>query len=544
MSVPTGQTVHSAAEADLTGRKLGDYVVLRRLGRGAMAEVYLAEQSSLRRQVALKVLKPDRANDEIYVRRFHQEAQAAAGLVHAHIVQIYEVGQIDGWHYIAQEYVQGQNLGQLIARSGPTDVRLALAILRQAAAALHKASEQRIVHRDIKPENILLTRSGEVKVADFGLARVVGQEQGLHLTQAGVTLGTPLYMSPEQVEGKSLDPRSDIYSLGVTCYHLLTGRPPFRADTALALAVQHLRTPPEPLAELRPDLPADLCRIVHKMLEKDPRARFQSAADLLRELRTLAQDLGDDGQWPEGLDLWPAGEAGSAISPLAATARLDVLMKTAAVPVQKRRTRWPLLLAIAALFAGGAALGWSMRTPGLDDFSVVPLNIPRKDNVREQYGYAMFMDDPAREEAAWRAVIDYFRDPSPDGLLFQRRAKQQLARLYLRSDRYDQALPLLGELAELGESEPQFVAFGLAGQCAVHYRQDNHKQALEHLRALEPVREHLDTEMRRMIDIIVRNLRSRLDKEDAHKWDRWLESIPGQQPSADAQRASSDRSMS
>jgi serine/threonine-protein kinase len=218
--------------ADLVGKKLKDYRILRRLGRGAMAEVYLAQQESLNRYVALKVLNEELARDPAYVRRFHHEARAAAALVHASIIQIYEVGEADGVHYIAQEYVPGRNLGEIIRSQGAIQPRLALDILRQVTAALAKAESEGIVHRDIKPENIMLSRSGEVKVADFGLARVQG-DGGVNLTQVGVTMGTPLYMSPEQIEGGEIDSRSDIYSLGVTAYHMLTGSPPFTWDSPL-----------------------------------------------------------------------------------------------------------------------------------------------------------------------------------------------------------------------------------------------------------------------------------------------------------------------
>ena len=185
--------------------------------------MYLAEQGSLRRQVAFKVLREALAKEEHYVRRFHNEAQAAAALVHANIVQIYEVGCLEGVHFIAQEYVAGKNLMQLLVRRGPLDIKLAVNILRQVAAALHRAGLRGVTHRDIKPENILLTSAGEVKVADFGLARVTSSDGKVDLTQVGVTMGTPLFMSPEQIEGGSIDPRSDLYSLGVTAYQMLTG---------------------------------------------------------------------------------------------------------------------------------------------------------------------------------------------------------------------------------------------------------------------------------------------------------------------------------
>src|SRR6478609_9137506 len=235
-----------------------------------MAEVYLAQQISLGRQVAFKVLNEDLARDPNYVRRFNHEARAAAALVHAGIVQIYEVGEDQGVHYIVQEYVPGRNLGEVARSSGSLSPQLTLDILRQVTAALCKAADRNIVHRDIKPENIMLAKSGEVKVADFGLARIGAGDEALKLTQVGITMGTPLYMSPEQVEGRQLDPRSDIYSLGVTCYHMLAGKPPFRGDTALSVALQHVRTQPERLENLRPDLPPALSRIVHNMLSKDP----------------------------------------------------------------------------------------------------------------------------------------------------------------------------------------------------------------------------------------------------------------------------------
>src|SRR5215216_2384235 len=189
-----------ATDGDLTGRELGDYRVLRRLGAGGMAEVYLAEQRSLGRQVALKVLQAALARDSSYVLRFQHEARAAASLVHANIVQIYEVGQSGGVHFIAQEYVRGKNLGEVLKREAALNPRLVLDVLRQVAAALCKAAEAGIVHRDLKPENILLSHSGEVKVADFGLARMESVDAKT-LTQVGVAMGTPLYMSPEQIEG-------------------------------------------------------------------------------------------------------------------------------------------------------------------------------------------------------------------------------------------------------------------------------------------------------------------------------------------------------
>ena len=279
------------AHPDLTGRTLGDYQIIRRLGHGAMAVVYLAEQQSLRRQVAFKVLKGDLADDVTYVKRFQLEAQSAAALVHPHIVQIYDVGCIDGVHFIAQEFVPGGNLRDQIKRLGPLPARRAIHVMEQVASALAIAADRGIVHRDIKPENILLTTDDEVKVADFGLARQLREGAAVDLTQVGVTMGTPLYMSPEQIEGKPLDSRSDIYSFGVTCYHMLAGKPPFEGETSLAVAVQHLERAAEPLASHRPDLPPDVCRAVHRMLEKAPHDRFRSPDEIVRAVRRFS--LGD-----------------------------------------------------------------------------------------------------------------------------------------------------------------------------------------------------------------------------------------------------------
>src|SRR4029450_4788747 len=166
-------------------------------------------------------------------------------------------GESDGLRFMVLEFVDGRNLRDYLARKGPPDLPVTLSVMRQVALALQKAHEEGIVHRDIKPENILVTRKVEVKVTDFGLSRFfTGAAQAVNLTQSGITLGTPLSMPPEQVQGKPVDHRSDIYSLGVTCYHLLTGEPPFRGATAFDVALKHVQDQPRPLAELRPDLPA------------------------------------------------------------------------------------------------------------------------------------------------------------------------------------------------------------------------------------------------------------------------------------------------
>ena len=271
--------------ADLTEKKLGEFQLLRPLGSGGMADVYLAEQTTLQRYVAVKVMKPALMahSGQDMVARFKQEAMMAAGLNHPNIVQVYTIGQEDGLHFIAQEFVQGKDLATILKGRGKPDIASALHVMRQVASALKASGHAGIVHRDIKPENIMVTKKGEVKVADFGLAQL-GES---NTEKKGVTMGTPLYMSPEQVSGRELDPRSDVYSFGVTAYQLLCGETPFKGNTPVAIAMQHLKNSPPPLKEKNPALPDVLCRLVHRMMAKRRSLRYQSADEVLEDLKKL-----------------------------------------------------------------------------------------------------------------------------------------------------------------------------------------------------------------------------------------------------------------
>jgi serine/threonine-protein kinase len=349
-----------------------------------MGQVYLAEQLSLKRKVALKILRPDLAANPASLQRFKAEAEAVAKVTHANIIQVYAIGEIDGLPYIALEYVEGRNLKDFVSKKGPPETLLAVSIMRQTAAALQRAGEAGIVHRDIKPENILLTRKGEVKVADFGLSRCLDGDKPLNLTQSGVTMGTPLYMSPEQVEGKPLDSRTDIYSLGVTCYFMLAGRPPFEGATAFEVAMKHARDEPPPLASIRPDLPEALCGVVHKMLAKDPAQRYQTGKELLRDLARVRERLA-------GQTLLVA-RASLAMDdpPAAATSALPAGATTAPMPRPSRRIAWlvALALSVALAAAAGGAAAWLRRptaetppaptAPGADatatDEDLLPVN--------------------------------------------------------------------------------------------------------------------------------------------------------------------------
>ena len=271
--------------SDLTGRTLGGYRFLHKLGSGGMADVYLAEQFSLNRRVAVKVLRPATLLHAEAVDRFAQEARAAAALIHGNIVQIHEVGCIEGVHFLAEEFVAGPSLRAWLKEQGPLGAEAVLSLLMQVAAALECAESGGVVHRDIKPENLLVTPRGEVKVADFGLARVL--HDNLELTQTGMALGTPLYMSPEQSHGGKVDIRGDLYSLGATAYHLVTGQPPFRGTTGVAVALAHAKEPLELLRTVRPDFPVEVAGVIERLLEKDKESRFQTSSELLEAVEPL-----------------------------------------------------------------------------------------------------------------------------------------------------------------------------------------------------------------------------------------------------------------
>ena len=266
----------------------GRYEVETLLGQGGMARVFRGTDRVLDRTVAIKVLSPQFADDDQFVARFRREAQAAAGLNHPNIVGVYDTGDQGDVHFIVMEYVEGRTLRDVIRSDGPLLPERAAEIGGAVARALSSAHEAGLVHRDIKPGNIMLTREGEVKVMDFGIART---STGDTLTQTAAVLGTASYLSPEQAQGLPVDTRSDIYSLGCVLYEMLTGRAPFIGDSPVAIAYMHVKEDPVPPSRLNPDVPPTLDAVVLKAMAKNPANRYETAEELRADLERARRGL-------------------------------------------------------------------------------------------------------------------------------------------------------------------------------------------------------------------------------------------------------------
>jgi serine/threonine-protein kinase len=438
---------------DLTGQTLGDFQILRKLGQGGMGQVYLAQQLSLKRKVALKTLRADLAANSTALARFKAEAEAVAKATHANIVQVYAIHEFNGLHYMALEYVEGRNLRQYLEKKGPPEVMLALSIIRQVAAALQRATELGIVHRDIKPENILLTRKGEVKVADFGLSRIFGDSgQALHLTQSGVTLGTPLYMSPEQVEGKPVDPRTDIYSFGVTCYHLLAGEPPFRGQSAFDVAVQHVQKQPKSLAEIRPDLPPDLCKLVHRMMAKKPDERVQTGREIAREVARLRDTLVGIGATTSGSRTGKENFIVQ-VGPTEPNPTFDATL-TQTVPTPRSSRRLAASGGVSLVLALGAGLvyGWWHARQSSDSSMAAANPVappPSQTALPDERPPAVPLSGPAAEEKRLLDAIQAMQSTNDDVNVVKYRL--ELGLFYLKDWRLDDAEKVFKEMDVLNK---------------------------------------------------------------------------------------------
>jgi eukaryotic-like serine/threonine-protein kinase len=337
----------------------GRYRIVRKLGAGGMADVYLAEDQELGRRVAIKILNGRHANDQQFIERFRREAKNAAALNHPNIVSIYDRGEAEETYYIAMEYLDGRTLKELVVGHGPAPVNVAIEYARQILSALRFAHRHGIVHRDIKPHNVLVDREGRVKVTDFGIARA-GTSQ---MTETGSIVGTAQYLSPEQARGGEVDQRSDLYSLGVVLYELLTGRTPFDGDTPVEIAMKHLSNVPQQPSALRKDIPPELDMVVMRALAKDPEDRYQSAdemeADLERVLRGAPVAAATTDTATQVMRVPPAAAAAETaatmIAPRARGGRAIVDEEYEEEPPGERPL-WPWLVAagfvVAALIAG------------------------------------------------------------------------------------------------------------------------------------------------------------------------------------------------
>src|SRR5579884_3836190 len=283
-------TTPAVARAPQPGDLIADRYELEELvGTGGMSSVFRARDRQLDRRVAIKILHEHYAGDPEYLERFRREARAVARLSHPNIVTVIDRGADGGRQYIVFEHIEGENLKELVLRTGRLPVRRALELALAVADGLSFAHEHGLVHRDVKPQNVLLSREGEVKVTDFGIARSLGADRGL--TQTGTVLGTGEYLAPEQARGEPVSPATDVYALGVVLWELLAGEVPFAGESFVAVALRHVREPVPSLRERRPDVSPRLAAAVERALAKEPARRFPSMAAFAAELRACQTEL-------------------------------------------------------------------------------------------------------------------------------------------------------------------------------------------------------------------------------------------------------------
>src|SRR5436190_19555455 len=323
----------------------GRYLIRGRIGSGGMADVYLADDSHLGREVALKVLHRHFARDQQFVERFRREASAAAGLQHPNVVGVYDRGEHDGTYYIAMENLPGETLRDLLHEQAPLSeeraIRFGIQIL-QAAGFAHRRG---VVHRDFKPHNVIVGPDDRLKVTDFGIARAGASE----MTETGSIMGTAQYISPEQAQGHRVEAPSDIYSIGIILYEMLTGRVPFEGDSAVAIALKHVSETPRPIRSIRLDVHPALEAAVMRALAKDPMQRYRNADEFIAALEgaRAAIEAGGNGQDTAGF------------APVVAPP--PVVPPTE--PEEGRRSRWPWILVALLVLAAGLGIGYALTRP-------------------------------------------------------------------------------------------------------------------------------------------------------------------------------------
>src|SRR5919109_1581469 len=322
----------------------GRYRVENELGRGGMAKVYRGQDTVLGRTVAIKILAPQYAEDQGFVQRFRREAQAAARISNQTIVSVFDTGSDDGVHFIVMEYVEGRTLADYLTGGGRIMPDRAIDIAIDVARALEAAHAQGVIHRDIKPGNIMLDGQGDVKVTDFGIARVTATAETV--AQTAAVLGTASYLSPEQAQGQPVDIRSDIYSLGCVLFEMVTGRPPFPGDSPVAVASKHVLEQPTPPSQINRDVSPDLDAVILRALAKNPANRYQSATEMREDLERVKR-----GQPVEATPLLPAGVGTTQVIHRDQPAQTAVLPPTGP-PEQEERSRWWIPVLVTLLILG------------------------------------------------------------------------------------------------------------------------------------------------------------------------------------------------
>jgi eukaryotic-like serine/threonine-protein kinase len=397
----------------------GRYRIVRKLGSGGMADVYLAEDEELGRRVAIKILNDRHANDEQFVERFRREAKNAAGLSHPNIVSIYDRGEAEGTYYIAMEYLDGRSLKELVVARGPLPIPDAIDATRQVLTALRFAHRKGVVHRDIKPHNVMADADGRLKVTDFGIARA-GVSQ---MTEAGSIIGTAQYLSPEQARGAPVDQRSDLYSVGVVLYEMLTGTTPFSGESPVEIAMKHLSDPPRPPSVERPDIPPDLDMIVLRALAKNPDDRFQTAEEMDAELERVSRGAGVTTETADAATAVLSGaELAAAQTAIVPPRRPPATTRPGyryAEPPPRRRPFWPwllaLLLVVLAGVAGWYAFGQIQDSLGGGSTASVPYVVGQREDLAVQNILGKGLQVNVHREPHETVKEGQVFDQSPDG---------------------------------------------------------------------------------------------------------------------------------
>ncbi|MGH3059648.1 MAG: Stk1 family PASTA domain-containing Ser/Thr kinase [Gaiellaceae bacterium] len=417
----------------------GRYRIVRKLGSGGMANVYLAEDEDLGRRVAIKILNDRYANDDLFIERFRREAKSAAGLSHPNIVSIYDRGEAEGTYYIAMEVIEGRSLKELILTRGALPVDTAIGYAKQLLEALRFAHRHGIIHRDIKPHNVLVSADQHVKaneprlkVTDFGIARH-GASQ---MTEAGSIMGTAQYLSPEQARGAPVTAASDLYSAGVVLYEMLTGKVPFTGDSAIEIAMKHVNELPRPPSNLRAEIPPELDQIVLRALAKEPEDRYQTAEEFIEDLERVEAGLPISRATATAATALLAAAAGDATEVLAAESPTRVVAPPPSAPATPRRPptyppaggydepprkrrRWVPWLLVLLLLAAAAFAGWWVYSQIQEQLEASePVSVPNVEGIERQLAVERIegagLQAEVEEQASSDVEANFVISQSPD----------------------------------------------------------------------------------------------------------------------------------